>query len=290
MEVNRATIGLTFKSPELGFLDQARNFSDELFGPNLLRSNDSRHESLLTPAQFGCLTGLIIIVFSKYQVDKEKSLSRLWFLLKSPKIKEYVFTAICFSVFLVFVPILLFIITTFFALKKLDERKLRRDEASSFKGFLNGEDIVWACEDVVSKSIVNILAFVRAPTSNYEENFSELLLHSIRDRIYKKLIVPNQFPKMFYRRRKSDSGYFYWTDENNLSVNDYARLSDTKNADLVQSEEEFKTAMSGISNNPLPAEDTALWECLVGQRAVKVGDDLKYPVSFMCSLKALKVS
>lgn len=290
MEVNRATVVLTFKSPELGFLEQARNFSDELFGPNLLRSNDSRNESFLTPAQFGCLTGLILIVFSKYQVDKEKSLSRLWFLLKSPKIKEYILTAICFSVFLVFFPILLFIITTFCVVKKLDERKLRRDEASSFKGFLKGEDIVWACEDVVSKSIVNILAFVRAPTSNNEENFSQILLQSIRDRIFKKLIKPNQFPKMFYRRRKSDSGYFYWTDENNLSVNDYARLSDTKNAELVQSEEEFKTTMSEISNNPLPAEDTALWECLVGQRAVKVGDDLKYPVSFYVQFQSFESS
>lgn len=277
MEVKRPIIELTLKSPALGFFDQARNYSNELFGPNLLRSNDSSNETFLSPAQFGCLTGLLIILFSNYHIDKEKCFNRLWFVLSSPSFGEFFLIALSFIISILFMPSTILCFACFILYKMIDGRQLRNNKSVNFKGFLNGEDIVWACEDEMSKSIINILAFVRAPL-NGDESLPLNLLKSIRDRISEKLMITNQFPKMFYRRRKSNCGYFYWTDENPLTINDYVRLSEIRSEAKVQSEAEFKRRMSVISNEPLPAENSALWECLIEQCAVKVGSDLKYPV------------
>lgn len=256
-------------------MEQARNYSNEFLRPNLLRSNDSN--PFMSPAQFGCFTGLLIIVFSNYQIDKEKCLNRLWFVLNSPSSRELIFVTTCFLASMLFMPSTLLVFAVFRIYKELDGLKLRKDGAARFKGFLNGEDIVWACEDAVSKSIINVLAFVGAKP-NDDENLPENLLQSIRNRIQTKLMSTNRFPKMFYRRRKSDSGYYYWTDDNQLTISDYVRFSKSQKVLEAQTEQAFKTEMSEISNDPLPADNTALWECLVSQRAVRVGDDTKYPV------------
>lgn len=264
-------------SPYVGFMEQARNYSESLLGPNMLRSNDLKGETFLSPAQFGCLTGMLIIMISYYQLDKDKCLSRLWFLLKSPSIKEFIFVTTCFLVSLLFMPTTFLIFALFRLYKEVDGIKLRRDKTAGFKGFMNGEDIVWACEDAVSKSIINVLAFVRSSPKS-DDDLPVSLLQSIRDRIYTKLVQTNRFPKLFYRRRKSDSGYFYWTDENHLTVEDYVRFSRQQKVEQVQSEDEFKRELSETSNDPLPADNTALWECLISQRAIRVGDDKKYAV------------
>lgn len=285
MEVERPITQLIIESPNLSFMERARNYTNEFFAPNLLRSNDSRIDTLLSPAQFGCLTGLLIILFSNYQVDKEKCLNRLWFVLSSPKLKEFVLTAICFAFMLVLMPTTLLTFAAFWLYRHFDGLKLRKIESAKFKGFLNGEDIVWACEDAVSKSIINILAFVRCPSADSIEVLPQNLLNSIRDRIQTKLVLTKRFPKMFYRRRKSDSGYFYWTDDNPLKVEDYVRFSGDKNSSDVKSEDEFKQEMSGLVNQPLPADNTALWECLIGKEAICVEGALKCPVRIVSSAR-----
>lgn len=260
------------ESTNFGFMERARNYTNHIFGPNLLRSNESSSESFMTPAQFGYLTGLLIILYSNYHIDKEKCWNRLKFFVSSPKLKEYILITVCFLVTMLTMPSMILTFAAFSIYKRIDERRIKANE-SNFKGFLNGEDIVWACEDDVSKSIINILAFVQG--SN-DDNFGSKLLESIRERFHKKLVETNKFPKMFYRRRLSDSGYFYWSDDNPLTVKDYVRPAETTpNA----TETEFRTKLSQIVNNPLPADNTALWECLIGQQAIQIGDDTKYAVS-----------
>lgn len=275
MEVKRAIIELLSESPHVTFEPRSLNKSNEFFGPYL--QPNAKHESFLSPAQFGCFTGLLLIFFSNYQIDKDKSLNRLWHFLQSPLVKEFLFVTLCFVVWMLFMPLNLLIVGSFTIFKAIDANKLKHDDTKRFKGILNGEDVVWACEDALSKSIINVLAYVRAPT-HYNENFSRNLLTSIRERISTELMKTNRFPKMFYRRRKSESGYFYWTDENQLTIDDYVRFS--KGSENVINEEDFKREMSAVLDETLPADNTALWECLVGQQMVKVGDCLKYPVSF----------
>jgi hypothetical protein len=263
---------------KMDLIEHTKNESNEFFVPNfLLRTNDTKPHLLLSPAQFGWLTGLLLILLSNYQIDKDKCLNRLKFFLKSSSVGEFVFTTSCFLVWMLLLPLLVLVVGIFRIHKEIDEFKLRQDKSKRFIRSMNGEDIVWACEDGLSKSIINVLAYIRAPT-DFDINFSEKLLRSIRDRIFTKLMTTNRFPKMFYRRRNSNSGYFYWTDENHLTINDYVRFSEKKDGENVRNENDFKEEMSAISNQTLPADNTALWECLVGQQMVKVGNDLKYPV------------
>lgn len=194
------------------------NLSEHFIGPIFHKPNESKNENLLSPVQFGFLTGLIIILFSDYRISN-KSLNRIWFFIQSQQVREFLTTAICFLVSLVFMPIIFIIFGIFQLFKKIVGVKLCEDE--NFKGFLHGVDTIWACEDQVSKSIINVLAFVRS--SSDIENVPENLLQSIRDRIFTKLMITNRFPKMFYRRRRSETGYYYWTDENKLTINDYVR-------------------------------------------------------------------
>lgn len=283
MEFKRATIEMIFESTDVNSIEQSKNDSTKFLGPSFpLRTNDTKLDSMLSPAQFGCLVGLLLILFSNYQIDKDKCMNRLWFFLRSSSVREFAFVTTCFLVWLLFLPLILLVVGIFRLHKKIDEYKLRKDK--QFKGSLNGEDIVWACEDALSKSIINVLAYVRAPSES-QESFPQNLLQSIQDRIQTKLMKTNRFPKMFYRRRKSDSGYFYWTDGNSLTINDYVRFSGKKDKQGVINEEDFKEEMSEISNETLPADNTALWECLVGQQMVQVGNDLKFPVRKMRFLR-----
>lgn len=190
------------------------------------------------------------------------------------KICDGIFIVVCFLLFLVFSPLVSLVIAGFWLLKKIDEVKLRKVQNSNFKNFLNGVDTVWACEDDFSKSIINVLAFVKASEANSPQN----VLQSLRDRVSTAILSKNRFPKMFYRRVQSDFGYFYWTDENILMIDDYVRFASCDSSGILK-EDVFRKEMSQISNLPLPADNSALWECLVGQQVVQCRDDLKLPVS-----------
>jgi hypothetical protein len=52
------------------------------------------------------------------------------------------------------------------------------------------------------------------------------------------------------------------------------------NENEIMKETEFRKVISGVSNDPLPANNKALFECLVGQQPIRGEDGLKYPVSF----------
>lgn len=278
MEVKSPIVKFVVQSRGMDLIEFARNHSNDFFGPDYLKTSNERNETYLSPAQFGCLTGLLIIIFSTYQNDKEKCLKKIWFGIKSSNFREWILVTVCFLAMLLLMPSTLLIFMGFKIYKHVDGLKVRKLEAENFKGFLNGEDIVWACEDSVSKSIINILAYVRG-SSTPDLNFAQNILNSIRNRISTKIIEPNRFPKMFYRRRKSDSGYHYWTDDNPLTITDYVRFTDETEPEKPQNEDDFKNKMSEISNQPLPADNTALWECFIGQQVTKAGDDMKIPVS-----------
>jgi hypothetical protein len=261
------------ESPYISLISHPVNETYEFFGPFL--NPQTKHESIFSPVQFGCFTGLLLIAFSN-----EKLLNRYTHLLHYSNLREFCFVALCFLIWMLFMPLTLSIFGGFYAFKVMEESKLKKSKPN-FKGILNGEDVVWACEDVFSKSIINVVAYVGAP-SDSNEHFSKTLLSSIKDRIFTELMAKNPYPKLFYRRRKSESGYFYWTDEKDLTVDDYVRLTELTTGENVLEEDVFKREMSGILDKPLPDENSALWECLVGQQMIKVGGQFKYPVILQC--------
>lgn len=248
------------------FFECVKNHSSGLFGPHYPKTLNSK--TFLSQTQFGWITTVILFAIL---LEKDKSLNRIKKAMDARKICDVIWATVCFLLFLAFSPLFLVVITGFWFLKRIDEVKLRKIQNSNFKNFLSGVDSVWACEDDFSRSIINVLAFVEA-------NKPQNLLQSLRDRVSTAILSKNRFPKMFYRRVQSDFGCFYWTDENILMIDDYIRFADCDSSGTLK-EDIFKKQMSRISNLPLPADNSALWECLVGQQFVQCCDDLKLPVS-----------
>lgn len=254
----------------LKLIECVKNHSSGLFGPQYPKSENST--TFLSQTQFGWITALILFAVL---LEKEKTLNRIKSLMDPQKICDGILTALCFLLFLVSSPLVVVVIVGFWMLKKIEEFKLRKIQNPIFKDFLNGEDAVWACEDEFSKSFINVLAFIRASDENTPQN----VLQSLREKVSTAVLSKNLFPKMFFRRIQSDFGYFYWTDENILMIDDYVRLASCDNSEAVLKEDTFRKQMSRISNMPLPADNSALWECLVGQQLVQCRDDIKLPVS-----------
>jgi hypothetical protein len=272
MEVKSPLIKLMLKSCDVELM---KNYSNEFYGP--LRTKDSEADNNLIPIPLASLIGLSIIIFTNFNLDKEKCKNKVLFVLNSPAIREFLYVVICFIVSLFFVPFVLFVVFVFKVYREFVKNSLKKDKSLKFQGFLIGEDTFWVCEDDTSKSVINVLAYVNSQ-SHIDEKIHEKLLDSIRSRIYSKLMLPKQFPKMFYRRQRHESGYFYWTDENYLTINDYVRFMNNSDNGFT-TEDEFKDQVSSISNNPLPANDTAMWECLISQQAIQCEDGIKFPVS-----------
>lgn len=93
-----------------------------------------------------------------------------------------------------------------------------------FKGFLEGTDALWAAEEDASKSVINVMAIIEVNKffANKEDIPIKVLL-AMRKRLSSRLrsdYVP--FPKMFYKR-VVDYGYCFWSDDNDLTFEDYIR-------------------------------------------------------------------
>jgi len=271
MEVKNPLFELMLKSCDVELM---KNYSNEFYGP--LRSNDSKADNLES-LHLVSLIVLSIIIFTNFNFDKEKLKNRVLFVLKLPVLKDFLYVFICFLVSLIFVPLVFLIVFSFKIYRAYVAKCLKHDKSSRFKGFLNGADSFWVCEDDNAKFVINALAFVTCG-SDVNEKMHEKLLTSIRDRIHSKLMLTNAFPKMFYRRKRDDSGYFYWTDENYLTINDYVRFMSNSN-DIFTTDDDFKDQMSSICNQPLPANHSAVWECLISRQAIQYDDGIKYPVS-----------
>lgn len=254
-----------------------KNYSDEFYGP--LRSNETKNDFMSPLNLVISVIGLLIVLCTSFQSDKEKDRNQLWLLLKSPVFKEFIYVVSCLLASVIFLPFALLIGATFKIYREYIRHLLMNDKSKQFVSLMQGEDLIWVCEDEKSKSIINVLAFVNCK-NEINENLPSQLLQSIRERIYAKLMLPNPFPKLFYRRQRDSSGYFYWTKENNLTVNEYVRYLDSSPSTESIDEEIFKRKMSLICNDPLPADNSALWECLISKQAIKCdeGGDIKYPV------------
>lgn len=60
-------------------------------------------------------------------------------------------------------------------------------------------------------------------------------------------------------------------------------MDDLNDAEIM-TENEFKQSVCVVSNNPLPGNNTALWETLVCRKKVSTENGIKYPVRFQIIL------
>lgn len=91
-------------------------------------------------------------------------------------------------------------------------------------GFLEGTDALWALEDDISRSVINVMALIKVtPDMQLNGDPSAQILMSLRKRISERLLVDDsEFPKLFYKRCK-EYGFPFWTDENDCNIEEFIR-------------------------------------------------------------------
>lgn len=101
---------------------------------------------------------------------------------------------------------------------------MQRKYGNHFKGFFEGPDAFWALEDDISRSVNNVMALVDVTDCvRLHQDPAKVVLNALRKTATERVLSKsNEFPKLLYKRCIKH-GFPFWTDENNLSVNDYIR-------------------------------------------------------------------
>uniref|UniRef100_A0A182MYW2 O-acyltransferase WSD1 C-terminal domain-containing protein n=1 Tax=Anopheles dirus TaxID=7168 RepID=A0A182MYW2_9DIPT len=273
----------------------ARNFTHQgPFGPNeisksaQLTRSQNRLDLLLTPTQFGLLSGLVLFLFLRHKITRWREEYSHLKLTSKADLRRTAYTFLTFLEFIVLSPLLLTIFVTFQLYRTVISIILQRRYGKHFKGLLDGADVVWAIEDQNSRGMINIMANAEEPFTSWtsvDGSMSADILLTLRKRISSRLMRNYQpHPKMFWKRNV-ELGYYFWSDQSELTVEDYIRYMDTiPLADNQHSidERRLRTLLSNINNRQLPAEHTSSWEVLVGRQPVydATRNVLKYPILF----------
>lgn len=146
---------------------------------------------------------------------------------------------------------------------------LRIQFKDKFAGFLKGTDCVWAVEDAVSLSVINILMILEKATRDSSAIFLENFKNLVNDRIVSKA-AGTTLEKLFYRRSQK-YGYYFWERNEDIDLKNKIRWLECENIDCDGScedvfSESFRKNLGNICNKSLPDNHTAAWEILVGKR------------------------
>ncbi|XP_035892404.1 uncharacterized protein LOC118503342 [Anopheles stephensi] len=273
----------------------ARNFTQhgpvgpmQTPGSVLLSADENRLDILISPTQFGLLSGLVLFLFLRHKITRWREEHSHLKVTNNDDVRRAVFTFLTFLEFLAISPLLLTILLVFQVYRIAIQTVLRHRHGKHFKGLLDGADVVWAIEDQNSRGMINIMANVEEPFTDWasvDGSTSAGILLTLRKRISARLMRNYQpHPKMFWKR-SVELGYYFWSDQSELTVEDYIRYMDTVplQAGLHFIEEhQLRTLLSKINNRQLPANHSASWEVLVGKQPLfdEKRNMLKYPILF----------
>ncbi|KYN27070.1 PREDICTED: uncharacterized protein LOC108757728 [Trachymyrmex cornetzi] len=149
---------------------------------------------------------------------------------------------------------------------------------NKFAGLLKGTDCVWAVEDAVSLSVINILMILEKVARNSNKIFLEDFRNLINDRIVLKA-ADTTIEKLFYLRSQR-FGYYFWERSEKVDLKDRIRWLECMNANCDGSCEDisgelFRKTLENVCNKPLPDNHRAAWEILVGKRCPKSRSNLE---------------
>lgn len=274
----------------------AHNFSNlDAFGPNgpvpqtrtyrIVQEN--RIDLLLSPVQLGFISGLILFMFLRHKISRwREEHKHLKFSSATADIRRVIYTLFTFLEFLLLSPVLIIVVLLFKSYRNGVGFVLRRRHGKHFKGLLDGADVVWAIEDQNSRGMINILAHIEQPLKDHNTTISADILLTLRKRISSRLMRQYQpHPKMFWKRCV-ELGYYFWSDQSQLTIEDYIRYLDLVplNDDKSYIEQsQLKALLSTINNRKLPANHSSSWEVLVGRQPLlnECNQMLQYPVSIV---------
>ncbi|XP_011052406.1 PREDICTED: uncharacterized protein LOC105144881 isoform X2 [Acromyrmex echinatior] len=148
---------------------------------------------------------------------------------------------------------------------------------NKFAGLLKGTDCVWAVEDAVSLSVINILMILEKIVGNSNEIFLKDFRNLINDRIVKA--ADSTIEKLFYLRSQR-FGYYFWERSEKVDLKDRIRWLECVNDNCDGScenvsSESFRKTLEIVCNKPLPDNHKAAWEILIGKRCPKSRSNLE---------------
>lgn len=172
-----------------------------------------------------------------------------------------------------FAPFIVTILIFLYVYRRLVEIVLKIQLKKKFAGLLKGADSVWAVEDIVSLSIINVLMILEKNTQNTNVTFLEDLRNLINNRIVSKATKDTSFEKLLYRRNQK-FGYYFWEKSEEVDLKNKIRWLECEDANCDGSCEDisseiFRRNLGNVCNRPLPDNNTAAWECLVGKRCTR---------------------
>ncbi|XP_077265523.1 uncharacterized protein LOC143899254 isoform X2 [Temnothorax americanus] len=171
-----------------------------------------------------------------------------------------------------FAPLIVITLLLLYVYRCLVKIVLRIQLRNKFAGLLKGTDCVWAVEDAVSLSVINILMILEKTAGNSNTVFLEDLRNLINNRIVSKA-AGTTLEKLFYLRNQK-FGYYFWERTEEVDLKDRIRWLECVDANCDGSCEDisgesFKKTLENVFNKPLPDDNRATWEILVGKRCPK---------------------
>uniref|UniRef100_A0A182UQI8 O-acyltransferase WSD1 C-terminal domain-containing protein n=1 Tax=Anopheles merus TaxID=30066 RepID=A0A182UQI8_ANOME len=250
--------------------------------------DENRLDLLLSPAQFGLLTGVVLFLFLRHKIARWREEHSHLKMTSSADIRRAAYTFLTFLEFLALAPFLCTVLLVFQLYRTVIGAVLKHRHGKHFKGLLDGADVVWAIEDQNSRGMINIMANVEETVATWttgEGSMSAEILLTLRKRISSRLMRNYRpHPKMFWKRNV-ELGYYFWSDQSELTVEDYIRYMDTMplaDGKRFIEEQQLRSLLSKINNRHLPADHTSSWEVLVGRQPLldKERNILQYPILF----------
>jgi len=170
-----------------------------------------------------------------------------------------------------FAPLIVIALIFLYIYRRSVEIVLKIQLRSKFAGLLKGTDCIWAVEDAVSLSVINILMILEK-RRNSNAIFLEDFRNMINDRIVSKA-AGTTLEKLFYLRSQK-FGYYFWERSEEIDLKDRIRWLECANANCDGSCEDifgesFRKILENMCNKPLPNDHRAAWEILVGKRCPK---------------------
>lgn len=187
---------------------------------------------------------------------------------------------ICFVIFLFLAPYALCSVVFFVTLRKCLRLHLAAQHGERFKGFLEGQDVIWAMGDATTKGVINVMAFVAVDKSAYEPiRTAMVVLMGLRKRFKTALLGTKKvFPKLFYRKMYK-WGYYYWIDDEAASIDKYVGYLELESDNEFITHEDLRKTISDLANSDLPDGNTRNWQFLVGNKPIDGENKVKIPVS-----------
>uniref|UniRef100_A0A182QU26 DUF1298 domain-containing protein n=1 Tax=Anopheles farauti TaxID=69004 RepID=A0A182QU26_9DIPT len=158
-------------------------------------------------------------------------------------------------------------------------RLLAIQHGSSFRGLLEGTDVVWAVQDRSSKAMANVLLLFDKPEHVSSLHAHADLLRMFRDR-FRRHQSDEAYQKMFWQRRLQ-WGYYFWTQsERPLSADDYIAPLEVVPHSRSLTRRQLCALIGSISSRQCTS---ASWELLIGSQLVHPHDGIsatRFPVLF----------